>query len=146
MVMNTAGSRSSSSLHAVDTNLLLLLLLAAWALLAPVSLLRGFGIQDPPFAVLGMARVFAAFCLVLGALLWSVRPWLTSTTAVPALRALACAYAGATILLMIQQWAVWYGRTGVALVFGSGLLAIEYWRLLRTLAGNAREHNAALAA
>lgn len=113
---------------AVRLNVTLLGILGAAAVLAPVQLLRGFGVASAPFAVFGIIRVFAVFALLLAVVLWGARTWLESDAGQGTVRALAVAYAAGTVWLFVQQWTVWYGRTGLALVSGCAVLAISYGR------------------
>ena len=120
--------RTASLASAVRLNVVLLGILAAAAILTPVQLLSGFGIANAPWAVFGLVRVFAVFALVLAVVLWGARGWLQSTAGQNTVRALTAAYAASALLLCGQQWAVWYGRSGVSLVFGCAILAASYGR------------------
>lgn len=115
---------------AVVTNVALLALLAAFSLLAPGVLLDGFGITQAPFAVLGLVRIFAVFAVVLAAIVWAARDWLESPAGRAAVVALTVAYAVGAVFLFMQQWAVWYGRSGLGLALGCTELALSYGRTL----------------
>lgn len=132
MTEPTRVANASALQSAIQLNVALLVVLAAVSLVAPVSLLRGFGIVDAPFAVLGIVRVFAVLAVALGAFIWSARGWLTSPSGVGGVRALALAYGLGSVILVIQQWSVWYGRSGVALMLGCAVLAASYGFLPRT--------------
>jgi len=119
-------TNSSAVQSAIQLNVVLLFVLAAASLFAPVSLLRGFGIAGASFAALGLVRVFAVLALALAALVWSARTWLISPSGLGGTRALAVAYGLGSVLLFMQQWSVWYGRSGVALMLGCALLALSY--------------------
>ncbi len=116
---------------AVGLNVALLVLLGAFPLLAPGVLLRGFGIADASFAVMGLVRVFAVFALLLAVLVWGARHWLQSAAGRFTVGALAAAYALSALLLFTQQWALWDGRSGVALMLGCVALALSYGGALR---------------
>jgi hypothetical protein len=111
----------------IKTNVAFVAILGAVVLLNPTLILRGFGIFEPSFAVLGVVRMYSVMAIVLGTLLWSSRTWLASPAGRATRRAMAIAYGIAAILLTTQQWTVWYGRTGVALTFGCIILAFGYW-------------------
>lgn len=124
-------TRSSAAVQsAVVANVALLLLLAAFPVLAPDRFLAGFGISNASFAVFGLARVFAVFAVVLATVVWSARDWLRSPAGRPAVVALTGAYAFGALLLFTQQWAVWYGRSGVGLTLGCAALAFSYGKSL----------------
>lgn len=115
---------------AVITNVVLLALLAAFALLAPSVVLDGFGITQAPFAVLGLVRVLAVLAIVLAAIVWTARSWLESPDGRATVVALTIAYAFGAVFLFTQQWTVWFGRSGVGLTLGCAELAISYGRAL----------------
>lgn len=116
----------------IRVNVALLLGFAAVPLLAPARLLLGFGIIDPPFAVLGVVRVYAVLSIAFAAVLWGARFWLVSPAGRPTVRALMAVYAVGSLFLLLQQMAVWDGRSGLALGMGCGLLASSYARALFT--------------
>jgi hypothetical protein len=125
---SVAASSSTAVRSAVVANVALLGVLAAFPVLAPARFLSGFGISGAPFAVFGLVRVFAVLSLVLAAILWSSREWLESEPGRGAVLALTVAYAFGALLLFLEQWSVWYGRSGVGLTLGSALLALSYGR------------------
>lgn len=117
---------TASLASAVRLNVVLLAILAAAAIVTPVQLLSGFGIANAPWAVFGLVRIFAVFALVLAVVLWSARDWLQSKAGQNTVRALTAAYAASALFLFLQQWTVWYGRSGLSLVFGCAILAVSY--------------------
>ncbi|MFI5233820.1 MAG: hypothetical protein ACHQSE_15080 [Gemmatimonadales bacterium] len=124
-------TRSAAAIRsAVVANVALLVLLAAFPVLTPDRFLAGFGISNAPFAVFGLVRVFAVFSIVLATVVWSARDWLQSPAGRPAVVALTGAYAFGALLLFTQQWAVWYGRSGVGLTLGCAALAFSYGKAL----------------
>ena len=126
-MMSSHAANSASVLRsAVRLNIGLLVMLAAMPLLAPGSFLRGFGIADTSYAVMGLVRVYIAFALVLAIVLWGARDWLQSSAGRATVCGLSVGYAVSAMLLFIQQRAVWYGRSGVALMFGCAVLALAY--------------------
>ena len=131
-MMSSHAANSASVLRsAVRLNIGLLVMLAAMPLLAPGSFLRGFGIADTSYAVMGLVRVYIAFALVLAIVLWGARDWLQSAAGRATVRSLTVGYAVAALFLLGQQWTVWYGRSGLALMFGCAVLALKYARALR---------------
>jgi len=127
------GSDTQSALHsAIRVNVALLVLLGAVSLLAPAWFLRGFSIVHAPFAVLGIVRVYAVLALALASLLWTAREWLSSPAGRSGVRGLAIAYGVGTALLFLQQWSVWYGRSGLALMLSSLVLSASYGAALRS--------------
>lgn len=127
---SVSASSSTAVRSAVVANVALLGVLAAFPVLAPERFLSGFGMSDAPFAVFGLVRVFAVFSMVLAAILWSSREWLASEAGRAAVVALAIAYAVGALLLFLEQWSVWYGRSGVGLALGCAALAFSYGRAL----------------
>ncbi len=117
---------------AVRLNVALLLVLGAIPVLAPGALLRGFGIANASFAVMGLVRVYAVFALLLAILLWGAQEWLQSPSGRFTAGALAAAYGLGALLLFTQQWALWDGRSGVALIVGCAMLALSYGVALGT--------------
>ncbi len=130
MASTTVTKRTNAVQSAVRINIGLLLVLAAFPLLAPNLLLRGFGITDASFAVMGLVRIFAVLALLLAVVVWGAREWLESPSAQSTVGALAGAYALGALLLFTQQWAVWDGRSGVGLMLGCAVLAVSYGRAL----------------
>jgi len=131
------GSDTQSALHsAIRLNVALLVLLGAASLLAPAWFLRGFSIVDAPFAVLGVVRVYAVLALALASLLWTAREWLGSPAGRSGVRGLAIAYGVGTAILFLQQWSVWYGRSGLALMLSCLALCVSFTLALRPLRGS----------
>ena len=124
------SSADRSVRSAVIANVALLVALAAFPLVAPVRFLDGFGISNASFAVFGLVRIFAVFAIVLAAIVWTARRWLESPAGRPSVAVLTVAYGVGAALLFIQQWAVWYGRSGVALTLGCAVIALSYGRSL----------------
>jgi hypothetical protein len=81
-------------------------------------------------------RACAALALAFGTLLWSARAWLASPAGRPAVRNLALAYLAGAIVIGSQQWTVWSGRTGLALVLACAGLAVAYGGMYRRSAGS----------
>ncbi len=123
MTPQTFGSIQST----IKINVVLVAVLAAVVLVEPTLILSGFGIVEPSFAMLGVVRMYSVLAIVLGTLLWNSRGWLASSAGRTTRRAMAIAYGVAAVLVMAQQWTVWYGRTGVALSFGCIILAFGFW-------------------
>ena len=128
------GSKTQSALDsAIRINVTLLALLGATSLLAPAWFLRGFSVADAPFAVLGVVRVFAVLALALASLLWTARHWLASPAGRSGVRGLAVAYGAGTAILFMQQWSVWDGTSGLALLLSCLILTVSYTLALRPL-------------
>ena len=131
MSRNGQSTRAEPLLDAIKTNVVLLLVLSAFVLIAPITLLRGVGVENPPFAVLGLVRVYAVLGCVLATLLWQSRRWLCSADGARSVQALVVAHAAGAAFVFLQQLSVWNGRTGVGLFWGCAALAIMYARALR---------------
>jgi hypothetical protein len=128
---STDHTRSAAAVRsAVVSNVALLVLLAGFPVLAPDRFLAGFGISNASFAVFGLVRVFAVFAIVLAAIVWSARDWLQSPAGRPAVVTLTVAYGLGALLLFTQQWAVWYGRSGLGLALGCTALSLAYGKAL----------------
>ncbi len=61
-----------------------------------------------------------------GVLLWGAQEWLQSPAGRSTVGALAAAYGLSALLLFTQQWALWDGRSGVALMLGCAMLGLSY--------------------
>jgi hypothetical protein len=61
---------------------------------------------------------------------WTARHWLASPTGRSGVRALAVAYGVGSAIFMLQQWSVWYGRSGLALLLSCLVLCMSYGRTL----------------
>lgn len=113
----------------IHSNILMLTILGAAAIVTPGELLSGFGIERASWAVYGVVRVYAVFALALAALLWSARDWLISPAGRGGVRGLAATYTLGSLFIFVQQWSVWDGRSGVELMLGFLLLALSYARV-----------------
>ena len=136
MSRDVGSNRQSTLDSAIQANVALLVLLGATSILVPAWFLRGFGVADAPFAVLGVMRVYAVLALALASLLWTAREWLSSAAGRPGVRGLAVAYGVGSAILLLQQWSVWYGRSGLALMLSCLALCPSYARALRPLRGS----------
>jgi hypothetical protein len=133
MSRDVDSNRQSTLDSAIHANVVLLVLLGATSILAPAWFLRGFGVADAPFAVLGVARVYSVLALALASLLWTARHWLATPAGRSGVRGLAIAYGAGTAILLMQQWSVWYGRSGLALLLSCLALTVSYTLALRPL-------------
>ena len=75
----------------------------------------------PTWAIM---RVLAVLLFGLGALLWASRHYVTQTPA--AMRALALAHAVGAGILLLQQIAIWYSRSGALVALIPLVLAVRY--------------------
>ena len=132
MSRDVGSNRQSTLDSAIQANVALLVLLGATSILAPAWFLRGFGVADAPFAVLGIVRVYSVLALALASLLWTARHWLASPAGRWGVRGLAISYGLGTTILFMQQWSVWFGRSGLALMLSCLVLCVSYTREVRS--------------
>ena len=133
MSRDVDSNRQSTLDSAIQANVVLLVLLGATSLLAPAWFLRGFSVADAPFAVLGVVRVYSVLALALASLLWTARHWMASAAGRSGVRGLAVAYGAGTAILFMQQWSVWDGTSGLALLLSCLILTVSYTLALRPL-------------
>lgn len=115
-----------SRVNVIHATVLGLAVAAAAALLLPEILLRGLGVFDPSYAMLGVSRLGGIVTLALAAVLWSARSWLLSAAGAPTLRVLCVICGMGALMLLLQQIAVWrFPVEPVPIVFMT-LLSISY--------------------
>lgn len=116
------------------THAILLLVLCAGCLVAPVPVLSWLRISAPSFAALALARLAGGVSAVLAAACWGLGDIPAGPAVVRTSLWLAVAHAFLAALLLLQEIAIWGSAAGAALVAISAALALGYL----TAAVNAR--------
>jgi hypothetical protein len=94
-------------------------------LIAPGAALAELGIVTPNFPVLALTRLIAALLVIAAA---AVLPLSQVTPAArrPALWGLTAAYSASTLLLLVQEIAIWGSTTGAIVVITAGVLSCAF--------------------
>lgn len=112
--------------NVIHANVFGLAVASVAALIFPAALLRGLGVFDPSFAMLGIIRMAGILILALGVVLWSARGWLLSPDGAPTLRVLCVICAMSAVMLLLQQIAIWRAPVEPVPIVFMGLVSVSY--------------------